>query len=68
MPLQANDQLAFACYQVTTEGAPYRLNEINVLTLVDGRIAEMTALFDPAMRHRFGLPEELAEENYRAAR
>jgi RNA polymerase sigma-70 factor (TIGR02960 family) len=59
-PVSANGQLAFACYQRTAEGEPYRLGAINVVTLRDGRIAELTGFLDPALRRRFALPEKLA--------
>ena len=67
VPVEANGQLAFAGYRVETEGGPYRVNEITVLTLVDGQIGEMTAFLDPAVHRRFGLAEELAA-NHPASR
>jgi RNA polymerase sigma-70 factor, ECF subfamily len=44
-PIRANGQLAFACYQAPA----YALSSILVLTLRDGRIAELTAFLDPAV-------------------
>ena len=59
VPVEANGQLAFAGYRVETERGPYRINEVTVLTLVDGQIGEMTAFLDPAVHRRFGLAEEI---------
>jgi len=59
-PVRANGQLAFACYQRTAAGEPYRLGAINVVTLRDGRIAELTGFLDPALGRRFALPEKFA--------
>ena len=59
-PVRASGQLAFACYQRTADGEPYRLGAINVVTLRDGRIAELTGFLDPAVGRRFALPEKLA--------
>jgi RNA polymerase sigma-70 factor (ECF subfamily) len=39
---------------------PYRLGAINVVTLRDGRIAELTGFLDPALGRRFALPEKFA--------
>ncbi len=60
VPIQANAQLAFACYQEQQEPAPYRLGAINVLTLRDGRVVEISAFLDPDLRGPFKLPEVLA--------
>ena len=59
-PVRASGQLAFACYQRTADGEPYRLGAINVVTLRDGRIAELTGFLDPAVGRRFALPEKFA--------
>jgi RNA polymerase sigma-70 factor (TIGR02960 family) len=59
LPIRANGQLAFACYQGDRRGGPFRLSAINVVTLRDGRIAELTGFIDPAVHRRFGLAEEL---------
>ena len=59
-PVSANGQLAFACYQRAADGEPYRLGAINVVTLRDGRIAELTGFLDPAVGRRFALPEKFA--------
>jgi RNA polymerase sigma-70 factor (ECF subfamily) len=60
VPLRANTQLAFACYQGSVPGDKFRLSAINVVTLRGGRIAELTAFLDPNVHHRFGLAPELA--------
>ena len=57
-PVRANGQLAFACYQRTAAGEPYRLGAINVVTLRGGRIAELTGFLDPAIHRRFAVPAE----------
>jgi RNA polymerase sigma-70 factor (TIGR02960 family) len=61
VPMTANGQLAFACYQGGTAPGLFRLSAINVVTLRAGCIAELTGFLDPAIQHRFGLPAELAE-------
>ncbi len=61
VPVAANGQLAFACYQGGAAGEPYRLSAINVVTLRAGRIAELTGFLDPAVHRHFGLPAEYAE-------
>jgi RNA polymerase sigma-70 factor (ECF subfamily) len=40
----------------------FELAVINVVTLRDGRIAEMNAFLDPEVHRWFGLPPELADE------
>jgi len=62
VPVGANGQLAFACYQGDGAGGPFRLSAINVVTLRDGRIVEMTGFLDPAVHRRFGLPGELSDD------
>ena len=61
VPVTANGQLAFACYQGATAPGPFRLSAVNVVTVRAGRIAELTGFLDPAIHHYFGLPAELAE-------
>jgi RNA polymerase sigma-70 factor (TIGR02960 family) len=63
-PMVANGQLAFACYVNKPEISPgrFELAVINVVTLRDGRIAEMNAFLDPDVHRWFGLPPELADE------
>ena len=52
-PLRASGQLAFACYQ----GPTFRLGALNVVTLRDAKIIELTGFLDPALHAKFGLPE-----------
>jgi RNA polymerase sigma-70 factor (TIGR02960 family) len=61
LPLRVNGQLGFACYQQDPEDHRFRLGAINVLSLRDGRIAEISGFLDPEVRARFGLPMELPE-------
>jgi RNA polymerase sigma-70 factor (TIGR02960 family) len=61
VPISANGQLAFACYQGQggDQGAGrFRLGAINVVGLRGGRVAELTGFIDPALHRHFGLPEE----------
>ena len=62
VPTMANGQLAFACYQGTPDGPPFRLGAINVIDLRDGRITEITGFLDPEVHKFFGLPRELPAE------
>lgn len=50
VPMEASGQPAFACYM---DG---RLSALNVVTLRDGRIEELTGFLDPAVHERFGIP------------
>ena len=61
VPISANGQLAFACYQGQRgdQGAGrFRLGAINVVGLRGGRVAELAGFIDPALHRHFGLPEE----------
>jgi RNA polymerase sigma-70 factor (TIGR02960 family) len=58
VPIGANGQLAFACYQGDPEGGRFRLGAINVLGVRAGRVAELAGFLDPALHRHFGLPEE----------
>jgi hypothetical protein len=58
VPLRVNGQQAFACYQDSGDGR-FRLGAINVLTLRDGRIVEISGFLDPAVHAATGLPEEI---------
>ena len=55
VPISANGQLAFACYQGPGR---FRLGAINVVGLRGGRVAELAGFIDPALHRHFGLPEE----------
>ncbi|MFC0434046.1 RNA polymerase subunit sigma-70 [Kutzneria buriramensis] len=52
VPVRANGQLAFACYQ----GPEFRLGAVNVVSVRDGRVAAIDAFLDPTLHARFGLP------------
>jgi RNA polymerase sigma-70 factor (TIGR02960 family) len=58
VPIRANGQLAFACYQGDVNGGQFRLGAINVLSLRAGRIVAISGFLDPEVHRRFGLPEE----------
>jgi RNA polymerase sigma-70 factor (TIGR02960 family) len=58
VPTAANGQLAFALYQGDPEGTEFPLGVVAVVTLRDGRIADMNSFLDPAMYAAFGLPAE----------
>ncbi len=61
VPISANGQLAFACYQGRQGGqgaGRFRLGAINVVGLRGGRVAELAGFIDPALHRHFGLPEE----------
>jgi len=57
---RANGQPAVAAYALDTGRRRYLPLALDVLTLRDGRIAEVTAFRTPEVFPRFGLPEELA--------
>jgi RNA polymerase sigma-70 factor (TIGR02960 family) len=59
LPITANDQPAFACYQRVDDA--FRLGAVNILSLRDGRIDWIAAFVDPEVVARFGLPEEYSE-------
>jgi RNA polymerase sigma-70 factor (TIGR02960 family) len=61
LPIRANGQLGFACYQGTPGSGRFRLGAVNVLGLRDGRIVEIAAFLDPGVHRTFGLPGELSE-------
>jgi RNA polymerase sigma-70 factor (TIGR02960 family) len=52
VPMRASGQLAFACYQ----GPAFHLGALNLVTVRDGLISEMTGFLDPALHARFALP------------
>ena len=62
LPLRANGQLAFACYQQGEPGGDFVLGAVNVLGLRGDRIAEVTGFLDPAMTASFGLTKRLPED------
>jgi ketosteroid isomerase-like protein len=58
VPITANAQPAFGCYQGA--GGAFRLGAVNVLSLRDGRIAWIAGFVDPAVTRWFGLPDTYA--------
>jgi RNA polymerase sigma-70 factor (TIGR02960 family) len=66
-PVTANGQLATAFYRRDPDTGRFLLAVINVLSLRDGRIAEMDAFLDPATHRWFGLSEELVADNEKSA-
>jgi RNA polymerase sigma-70 factor (TIGR02960 family) len=58
-PTQANGQLALACYQGRPDAAPYRLGGLTLLTVRDGRVAELTSFLAPMVIDGFGLAAEI---------
>jgi len=59
VPIRANGQLAFACYQGDPGGERFRLGAVNLLSLRCGRIAQIAGFLDPGVHRRFGLPAQL---------
>jgi RNA polymerase sigma-70 factor (ECF subfamily) len=57
MPIVANGQPAFACYQ--HDGERFRLGAINVLSLQDGRISWIAGFVDPQVHRHFPVPAEI---------
>jgi len=51
-PMWASGQLAFAAYQAPD----FRLGALNVITVRDGQISEITGFLDPALHAFFSLP------------
>jgi RNA polymerase sigma-70 factor (ECF subfamily) len=60
VPVSANGQAAIAYYHLDAETGLYKALAIDVLTLRDDVIAEITAFITPEVFPRFGLPSELA--------
>jgi RNA polymerase sigma-70 factor (TIGR02960 family) len=58
VPIRANGQLAFACYQDAGGAGRFTLGAINVVGLRGGRVVELAGFVDPALHRHFGLPAE----------
>lgn len=58
VPVVANGQLAFACYQ--GDGPRFQLGALNVLSLRQGKVCWLAGFVDPTLLARFDLPVELA--------
>jgi RNA polymerase sigma-70 factor (ECF subfamily) len=59
LPLRANSQLAFACYQGDEDGTRYPLSAVNLVTVHAGLITEITGFLYPGMYRHFPVPAEL---------
>jgi SnoaL-like domain len=57
--LRVNGQPGFACYVREPGSDAFRLGAVNVLSLRDGLIAEITGFLDPGLHRRLGLPAKL---------
>ena len=57
VPIAANGQPAFACYQY--DGERFELGAINVLSVRDGRICWIAGFVDPELHRHFDVPTEL---------
>jgi RNA polymerase sigma-70 factor (TIGR02960 family) len=60
LPLQANGQPGFACYQQAEASGAFRLGAIMLPSLRDGRVCGLHSFLDPALHRRFGLAEEIS--------
>jgi ketosteroid isomerase-like protein len=58
VPIQANGQLAVACYQGEEATGRFRLSAVNVVSLRAGRVVELAGFVDPALHRFFDLPAE----------
>jgi RNA polymerase sigma-70 factor (ECF subfamily) len=61
VPARANGQLAFGCYAWRDEAGAYVGNSIDLLTVRDGKIAQITAFLTPEILPAFGLPTQLQD-------
>jgi RNA polymerase sigma-70 factor (TIGR02960 family) len=59
VPLRANGQLGFACYQQMPGDDRFRLGAINVLGLRAGQVVQIAGFLDPALPRRAGIPAAL---------
>ncbi|MCO1659460.1 RNA polymerase subunit sigma-70 [Pseudonocardia sp. S2-4] len=63
VPISANGQPAFACYQRDPDDGRFRLGAVNLLAVRAGRIVEIAGFIDPAVGAASGLPAELPGES-----
>ena len=63
VPTRANGQLAFGHYEWDEERRTFVAHAIDVITLRGDRIAEITAFMNAEAFARFGLPDQLPEED-----
>ncbi|HET6920102.1 MAG TPA: RNA polymerase subunit sigma-70 [Jiangellaceae bacterium] len=59
VPIAANGQPAFACYQY--DGERFRPGAVNVLNLRDGKISWIAGFVDPRLFRHFSVPVEFSE-------
>ena len=59
LPVEANGQLAFACYEGDGSG-PFSLDAILAISVRQGRISEMVAFLEHELYERFGIPAQLS--------
>jgi RNA polymerase sigma-70 factor (TIGR02960 family) len=60
IPIAANGQPGFACYQ--HDGQRFRLGAVNVLSFRDGSITWIAAFLDPELHGRFPVPRIFPED------
>jgi RNA polymerase sigma-70 factor (TIGR02960 family) len=58
VPMAANGQPAFACYQ--DDGERFRLGAVNLLSLRDGQISWIAGFLDPQVHRQFPVPLEIS--------
>jgi RNA polymerase sigma-70 factor (ECF subfamily) len=68
VPARANGQLAFGAYRRDPQTGVYRAAVLDVLTVRDERIADVTAFATPDIFPRFGLPAELPPSSTQPSR
>jgi RNA polymerase sigma-70 factor (TIGR02960 family) len=59
VPIAANGQPAFACYQY--DGERFRLGAVNVLSLRDGQISWIAGFLDPRVHRHFPISSEFSQ-------
>jgi RNA polymerase sigma-70 factor (ECF subfamily) len=62
VPIRANGQPAFGKYIWDEEVRAFAAHSISVLTLDGAEIAELTTFLDPELLPRFGLPDQIDED------
>jgi RNA polymerase sigma-70 factor (TIGR02960 family) len=58
--VHANGQLGFACYVLQPGDNRFRMGAINLLSLRDGKITQISAFLDPSVYPFFGVPVEFS--------
>ncbi len=59
-PLGANGQIGFACYMKPPGNEHFTLGAINLLSLRDGKVTQISAFLDSTVYAYFGVPLDLA--------